>query len=147
MPVTVTPYNNFVEDVARGRINLISDTFKVILVNSGYTFSGAHADLAAVTASQLSTANGYTAGGATLANKTVSYASGVTKWDADDVTWTASGGSIGPATGAIIYDDTSTSPTADRLVCYIDFGGAQTAGNGTDMKIFFNAAGILNFTQ
>lgn len=141
MAVTVSFYNNFIEDVGRARINLGSDVFKIMLVN-GYTYNATHAAKASITG-ELSTANGYTAAGATLSNVTWAYGSSVTKFDADDVTWSASGGSIGPATGAVIYSDTSTTPTADRLVCYIDFGTSETAGAGTDFKITFNASGIF----
>lgn len=144
MAVTVSFYNNFVEDVGRGRINMASDTFKIALVNS-YTFDATDADYAALSG-QLSTSHGYTSPGATLASVTWAFGSGVTKWDAADVTWSASGGSIGPATGAVIYSDTSSSPTNDRLVLYIDFGASQTAGDGTDFKITFNASGIFTIS-
>ena len=48
------------------------------------------------------------------------------------VTWTASGGDIGATPGAIIYDDTTT----DKIIIgYLDFGGAQTAVDGTTFNI------------
>lgn len=38
-------------------------------------------------------------------------------------------------------------PAADLLVCDIDFGADETAGDGTDFKITFNAGGIFTITK
>ena len=138
--VTVAFYNNFLYDLALGRFNLDADTFKVMLVN-GYTYNATHTSKSQITG-ELLTENGYTAGGETIPNPTITETSGVVKWDGDDVTWTATGGDIGPATGAVIYNDTVTSPEADRLVCYIDFGDEESAGASTQFKIVFNSNGI-----
>jgi hypothetical protein len=83
----------------------------------------------------LTTGNGYTA-----ATKALSGVA-VTEDDTDDrceitwsnATWTASGGSIGPTPGAIIYDDTVVAggvTVADPIIGYIDFGGDQTQADG-----------------
>lgn len=145
MAVTMQFSDLFMTNVGNGNVNLATHTFKAILVN-GYTFNAAHDELADVSASQIANGNGYTTGGKALQNITWAWdgANSRTKWDSDDLSWTASGGAIGPATGCWIYSDTSTG---DKLVCYIDFGGAETAGDGTDFKITFNANGIFVVTQ
>lgn len=116
--------------LATKAIDFDNDTFKIILMQSGFTFDqDAHEEYADVSGSELATANGYTAGGETLAGVSV------TEDDVDDrceitwnnVTWTAAGGSIGPSPGAIIYDDTVAG---DPIVGYIDFGGDQTQLDG-----------------
>lgn len=141
MAVTVNFFDNFIQDLGLQRMNLASDTFKIILVN-GYVFNRAHHSKGSITG-ELSTGNGYVEGGATL-NKTWTVDSGLTKFDADDVSWTVTGGgTIGPCTGAIIYNDTITSPTSDRLMCYIDFGGSETTGPSTEFKIVFDVNGIF----
>ena len=61
--------------------------------------------------------------------------------DADDVSQTASGGSIGPAYAALVYDSTSNKP-----LFYIDFGQAQSAGATTDFKIVWDATGLIKFS-
>ena len=97
---------------------------------SGFTFNkDTHHGYADVSASELPTGNGYTANTKTLAGVVV------TEDDTDDrtevtwssVTWTASGGDIGPTPGAIIFDDTEAG---DSIVGYIDFAGNQTQSNG-----------------
>lgn len=142
MAFVVSPYNNFIEDVIRGNINLATHTFKAALVY-GYTFDATHSDFSAITG-KLSTGNGYTAPGKNLANITVSFTSGKTKWDADDIIWTASGGTIGPATGVVIYSDTSTVPAADRLCFYGDFGAEVSALDGKDLFIALGTLGLVS---
>jgi hypothetical protein len=99
-------------------------------MQSGFVFNkDTHHQYSDVSGNELPTANGYTAGGNILAGVAV------TEDDADDRTeivwnntsWTASGGSIGPTPGAIIYDDTDSN---DSIVGYIDFGGDQTQTDG-----------------
>jgi hypothetical protein len=121
--------NDFFEQLCDKQHDMNSDTFKIILMASGFVFNRAtHVNLAAVTASQLATNYGYTAGGATLsgvslAQDDVNNGANVT-WS--NATWNISGGSI-TASGAIIYNDTHAS---DLIVGYIDFGGDQTCLSG-----------------
>lgn len=120
-------------ELANARIDFSSDTFKIILMESGFTFDpDNHDGYADVSANELSTGNGYTAGGATLAGVTVTEndTTNLCEITWNNVTWTASGGSIGPTPGAIIYDDTASSPQADTIIGYIDFGGEQTEPDG-----------------
>lgn len=114
-------------------IDFANDSFKIILMQSGFVFNkDTHHGYADVSGSELATGNGYTANSKTLSGVSV------TEDDTDDrceitwsnVTWTASGGSIGPTPGAIIFDDTVSSPIADPIIGYIDFGGDQTQADG-----------------
>jgi hypothetical protein len=52
----------------------------------------------------------------------------------NSASWTASGGDI-EAQGAIIFDDTVASPVVDPIVGYIDFGGAETAFDGSPFVV------------
>ena len=116
--------------LATKAIDFANDTFKIILMNTGFTFNkDTHALYADVSGSELASGNGYTTKGPTLAGVAVS------EDDTDDraeitwnnATWTASGGAIGPTPGAIIIDETATN---DPVVGYIDFGGEQTQADG-----------------
>jgi len=119
--------------LATKAIDFSGDSFKIILMNTGFTFNkDTHHGYADVSASELATGFGYTQNTKTLAGVAV------TEDDTDDrteitwsnVTWTASGGAIGPTPGAIIFDDTVAAPVADPIVGYIDFGGDQTQADG-----------------
>lgn len=114
-------------------IDFANDSFKIILMASGFVFNiDSHTSYADVSAYELATGYGYTKNTKTLTGVAV------TEDDTNDrcsvtwsnVTWTASGGSIGPTPGAIIFDDTVASPTAKPIVGYIDFGGDQTQADG-----------------
>lgn len=111
-------------------IDFANDTFGVALMQTGFTFDkDAHHHYGDISGDELATANGYTKGAYELAGVSV------TEDDTDDrtevtwnnATWNASGGSIGPSPGAIIYDKTAAS---DPIVGYIDFGGDQTQASG-----------------
>lgn len=140
MAVTVTMYPSW-KDVMGEGANLASDSFKIVLL-SGASYNAADDELADITANQLATANGYTQDSKTLASVTWTSDGTNNKLDADDVTWTASGGSIA-ASAAAIYDDTLSG---DKLVCFIDFGGTVTAVDGAAFKILWNAAGIFTLS-
>ena len=127
--------NHYKYQIALGALNLDTDTINCALMASGYVFDkDNHATWSDVSANELTAGNGYTAGGQTLT------VSSYTEDDANDrfeiiyndVTWTASGGNIGPTPGAIIYDDTSADKT---IVGYLDFGSDQTASDGVNFVI------------
>lgn len=126
---TVVP-NHFKYLLATKAVDFANDTFKIILMTSGFTFDiDADAEYSNVSADELANGNGYTTGGNTLAGVAVTEDDsndrcGVT-WN--NTSWTAAGGSIGPTPGAIIYDDTVAN---DPLVQYIDFGAEYTQADG-----------------
>lgn len=143
MAVTITLYDHTAKRFADGT-NASGDTYKLKLY-SALTPSAAHTTLAAVdgAGTEATTGTGYAAGGATLANVAVTTVStNDAKFDADDVTWTASGGSIAAAYG-VIYNDTDAN---DPPLAYIDFDGTQTATDGAEFKVTWNASGIFTFT-
>jgi hypothetical protein len=51
-------------------------------------------------------------------------------WSSSNVVWTASGGSIGPAQWAVIYDSTTSAN-----LFLISFGASQTATNGNTLTV------------
>jgi hypothetical protein len=116
---------------------------KCMLVTSGYSpDQDAHDYIDDVGANEVS-GTGYTAGGATLANKAVTQDNtdneGVL--DADDVSWTSS---TITARGAILYKDTGT-PATSPMICYFDFASDKSSTNGT-FQIQWNTEGIINLT-
>ena len=122
--------NNFRVLIAQGAVDFDAHTFKAIAMKEGFVFNPATHDLYAdVSASEQATGFGYTAGGMTMTG--VSIVQNDTDARADitwnNITWTASGGDVGPLAGVIIYDDTITN---DPIVGYINFGGSYTVADG-----------------
>lgn len=144
MTASISFYNSFKEYVADGTIDLDSHTFKVMLVSSSYTFSAAHTVKADIT-NELSTANGYTAGGATLGSVTWGQTGGTATFDAADTVWTASGGSI-TARRAVIYSDTAASDELVASVLLDTTPADVTVTSGNTLTLQWNASGIFTLS-
>ena len=139
---SLTFFNAFKKTIADGTIDLDTHTFKVQLHSSSFTPNTSTMAVRADLTNELSTANGYTATGASLGSVTWGQTAGTATFDAADTVWTASGGSI-TARYAVIYDDTAAS---DDLVGYIllDTTPADvTATTGNTLTIQWNASGIF----
>lgn len=130
MPTQIA--DNFMYLLATKAVDFHTDAFNVILMVSGFVYNRVtHIHYSDVIASELATANGYTQGGVVLAGHTVT---SDTTNHKTTVAWTNPSWTITPAavtaSGAIIYDDTITTPDADPIVEYIDFGGDYTQDPG-----------------
>lgn len=139
-------YNQFKEDVLNKVHDFSNDTLKVTL-HTGYTPNiDTHAVWADVSATEYTTANGYTAGGKTLGSvvTSVNTSSDRAEVDCADITWTSLG-PLSPATPdyAILWNDTPTTP-ADPLIGNWELG--TTATNGGNYTLTLGANGFLQLT-
>lgn len=133
-------FNSFVEDVAEKVFNLQSDTLKLVLTNSAPV--NTNTVLGNIT--QISGTNGYTTGGTAATVSSSAQTSGVYKLVLADVTWTASGGSIGPFRYVVLYDDTAAS---DQLIAWWDYGSSITIPDGSSFTADFDpTTGALTIT-
>lgn len=124
--------NKFKELLLKKVIDGANDTFKIILMQKGFAFNRAsHNGYADVSSEELANGYGYTTGGATLAGVSITKddVNNVGKMTWNNASWLATGGNL-EADGAIIYDDTVTTPTADPVVGYIDFSSTQLVYDG-----------------
>lgn len=147
MAITQAMSYQFLLESVRKEHDLEDDTLKIALMDSAFAFNpSTHATWADVSGNEITEQNGYTAGGETLTNVAASINSGNDRIDidADNVTWTASGGSI-PTTGAaVIYNDSHASKT---VVKGIDFGADYDTADGKLFQVNFdNGMAWLNNT-
>lgn len=142
MAVTISLYNHTPRRCADGS-NLASDSYLINLYTAATFDATATTKTAAESgATQVATGNGYTQDTKTLSSVSIStVTTNDAMFDAADVTWAASGGSIAAAKAIIFNATDSNAPVA-----FIDFGGTETAGDGTDFLIAWNASGIIAFT-
>ncbi len=129
------------KNLMNGGIDLDTDTIKVMLLTNSHANNADTQEFIDDVSANEVAGTGYTAGGATLANKAVTQDNtdneGV--FDADDVSWAAS--SI-TARYAVIYKDTGT-PATSPIIAIIDFGEDKVSSAGA-FTINWDAEGILN---
>lgn len=124
-------FQNFSEELVKGNQNFATDVFKVYLTNAT---PSASADVVKADLAEISAGNGYTAGGETT-TIAVSETGGTTTVTGTEVTWTASGGSIGPFQYAVLYN---SSTAGGDLIAWWDYGSAVTLNTGETFTVKFN---------
>jgi hypothetical protein len=131
---TYSKYNQFVEDLAKGVHNFSTGVFKVALSNAAPVAT--HATLSQIT--ELTTANGYTAGGATTTISGTTQSGGtLTIVASDPSVWTASGAGIAFRYAALY--NSSGSGVTNPLVAYWDNGSTTTVTAGNTLLVDFGA--------
>jgi hypothetical protein len=138
-------FHTFLEKQEDGNaVNLETDTIKMMLINSTRApVQATDTDMATIDNNEVS-GGGYTAGGPTLANKTVTLNSGTVTVDADDVTFSQNAGGFTNARYAVLYKSTGT-PANDTPIAYEDFGADKGNVSG-DLVIEMSANGIFTKT-
>lgn len=132
-------FDQFVEDLMQklydlfGTAGSTADTLMVMLVNSPAPVStnAIKGDL-----TELGTANGYTAGGVSIANAGTR-STGTFTLNGTNVTTTAAGGSVGPFRYVVLFDNTIGSPVKP-LIAWWDYGSALTLLDGESFTVKFN---------
>lgn len=144
MAVTAKLYGNMLLKALNKEIDYDSDTIKIMLCTSSYTPDQDSHIYKSSVGNEVASGNGYTTGGAALANKSIGYttATNVIKIDADDVVWSTS---TITARYAVIYDDTPSTDATKPLIAYIDFG-ADVVSSAGSFTITFDAGGISTIT-
>lgn len=117
---------------ASDNVQWLTDTIKMSLHTSTYAPNQDTDSYFNNATNELSTAGGYTAGGATLASKTLTYdgPTNTTRFKAADVTWATA---TFTARYAVIYKSTGTSTTS-KLMGYVNFGADQSP-SGVDFTV------------
>lgn len=130
-------FYSLVEALAEKKHDFGADTLKLMLTNSApVNTNTVKADL-----TEISSGNGYTAGGSTVTITTSAQTAGLYKLVGNDVTITASGGSIGPFRYVVLYNDTASN---DELIGWWDYGSSITLLTGETITIDLDASnGIL----
>lgn len=137
--------NQFTQDVCDGAHNFGSGgaTYKVELSNTATTASNKlYGD---ISANEVASGGGYTTGGASSAMSD-STASGTEKVLATNVTWTGSGGGMGPFRYVTIYCSSQATPNKP-LVCWFDYGSSISLNSGDTFTVSFDGTnGLFQMT-
>lgn len=143
MAVSLQKFNQFVADLAAKVHNLGADTLMVLLTNTAPnvadtvvdTTTGTCTVKATSNAAEITAANGYVKKGAQIASNSLSSASGTTKLIGNAVTYTASGGAIGPFRYAVLFNDTAATTATRPVIGFWDYGSSITLNDGEALKL------------
>jgi hypothetical protein len=136
--VAFNKFHKFVEDLAEKVHNLGSDTLKVYLTAA---VPDAAADLVKTDLAEITSANGYTAGGLTPSILSSAHSTGTYKLALANVTFTATTGPITPFQYAVLYNSTAAS---NNLIGWYDYGSSVTLQAGESLTVGFDpSAGVL----
>lgn len=145
MAATTKWYGLGLKDFYAKKMDVTADTFKIMLLGSGYTPNqDTNHFRSDIVANEVAATGGYTTGGITLSGESLTYDATTNEvrliWA--NVSWPAS---TITASYAAIYQSTGTDSTS-VLIGYIDFGGSQST-SGIDFDINFDAThGALKVT-
>jgi hypothetical protein len=134
MAITCKVSNQFNEEYSKGEHDLVNDSLVAILLDTSYTTFDPTSDstYSDIYANEIATGNGYTQKTKTLTTVSLDQAAGVITLNADNISWTASGGSIEATKACAIINDTHSN---DTVVCCIEFGANYTATDGTTLTL------------
>lgn len=131
-----------------GNATLRLDTAKrITLHTSASNANTATLSIYSELTSEVTSGNGYSSSGKALANIawTVGASAGQYKFDADDVVWTGTGGSIANIKFAVISN--TSGGASGKLLCRSQLTSAQfTLSSGNTLTLQMNSAGILTLT-
>jgi len=135
MAIVSTLSNHAKKQIMDAEIDFGSHEFRCILMDTAFAFDkDTHATYGDVSANELAAGNGYSLSGEVLSSGEL------TEDDSNDrgrmtwgnITWTASGGSIG-ATGAAVVVGFGSSD--DTVVGCIDYGSDYTVADGSSFQL------------
>ncbi len=141
---TFNKFNIFVANLAHKIMDLSTsaDVLKVALTNTlPVATNQVFADIV-----EIASGNGYTAGGAASTISSSGQVSGTYRLISGNVTFTASGGTIGPFRYVVVYDSTPSSPNKP-LIGWYDFGSNVTLNSADTFTVAFDQTnGVLSVT-
>src|SRR5579883_431809 len=134
---TFNKFQQFVADLANKVHNLGSDTIKVMLTDVAPVATNTIKS----NITEIAAGNGYSAGGTAAALTSSSQSGGTYKLILQNVTFTASGGSIAQFRYAVLYNSTAAS---GNLIGWYDYGAEVNVTSGNSFQVQFDAVnGVL----
>lgn len=140
--------NSFLGDVFLGRINLTTDTLRVLLTNTAPVAGDIQVDTtttpctikATSNAVEIAAGNGYTKKGIALTVTTSTFSGATYTLAANKAVWTAAGGSFPTARYVQLYDDTSLTTATRSVIAWWDYGvGGFTLNDTETFTVMFNS--------
>lgn len=136
-------YNKAKKNIGNGTIKLGTDVNKIQLHTSASNASTFTLSTAASVTSEVTGANGYTTGGKSAASPiwTTGASAKQYKFNTNNVTWNASGGTIPNVKFAVVKN------SAGKIICWSKLSTSQfTVSSGNSLTLAMNSSGIFTLT-
>jgi hypothetical protein len=114
----VNVYDNAAKFFMDGTLDLDSSTIKLALFSSSMTVDLTNHDTFSDISGQIADGNGYTTGGATLANKAITVVTNGFKFSSDDIQWDATGSGIPAWRYGVFYASGTFNSVVNPLIAY-----------------------------
>jgi hypothetical protein len=126
--------------IASGLMVWPTNSVVACLYNSSASFSATSSSYSST--NELATSGGYTQLNKSISGKTITLdaVNNQVMYDCDNITWTASGGSLGPARYCAFVD---TQGGANKYLYIMDFSTNKTADDTTDFRITVDVSGLF----
>jgi hypothetical protein len=145
---SVTLYSNALLEISKKQFDLSADTIVAVLLAATYTPApDTHKLWSDVSANELPTAGGYTAGGVALTGQTMTLTGAVSTFTAANVSWAAA--TLTAKYCALVHRAAGALVAGDLLLAYVDLnsgGGSLSPTSGT-LAVNWNASGICTFSH
>lgn len=133
-------YFKYKDQLLKGlSLNLLTDNIKVALLKPSYVYNSAHQFFSDVSTEEC-VADGYTAGGVLLTNKSLTAEGNKIIFRADNPIWDIASGNLS-SRYALVYKDTGV-PSTSVLIDLKDFYQTRIAINNS-FTVEFNSQGIF----
>lgn len=142
-------FNSFVADLCLARLNLTTDTLRILATNTAPVAGDVSVDTTTATCTIISTSNaaeiaagnGYVKKGIALTVTTSSQTAGTYTLAANQAVWTSTlAAGIGPLRYIALYDDTTLTTATRCVIAWWDYGSSITLNNTETFTTQFNSA-------
>lgn len=142
-----TVYSNAVLNIGTAALNLNAGTYVMALLTNSYTPApNTDATWTNISANELATGAGYTAGGVVLGSVTFTLATATATFTSASATWSSATFTCRYA--VIVNRAGGSLASSDKLVGYVDLtGGGSVTGQGGQFVVSPNASGWFTVTH
>lgn len=145
---SIVVYTQAIQNLGQKLFDLDTDTLVMALLTSSYTpNANTDATWADVSATEVASGSGYTAGGVVLSGLSWSVATATNTFTFTAPTWATFAATF--KYGVVVRRAGASLAAGDLLLCYFDAnsGGGSVTGGGGTLTVTPNASGIFTITH
>jgi hypothetical protein len=141
-------FQQFVEDLCKKKVDVSADNLFLMLTNTSPNVADTVVDTTTGTctikstsnAAEIAAGNGYTKKGGAVTVTTAAQSAGTFTLAANQVVFTAAGGTIGAFRYTALFDDSGGAAATRPVIAWWDYGSSITLNDGETFTVKFNSA-------